>query len=185
MWQAMGWVCNERPNAVINTLKNVYRWRCTRWWQSTHARKMKEDPGNHTRWKQKWRWHKRGNVWVRIATDWVGKEDWMKIKENVQDKICNFRAGQCQTVYLTQERERRKGWEENQQKDTEGLGTRGHNHPHTKKDRLYNYVERVKWQVGGQMVNVLWDTSTEEKWAKFKKKIFALMVEKKDCQSYD
>ena len=31
MWRAMGWVCDERPNAVINTLRNVYRWRSTSW----------------------------------------------------------------------------------------------------------------------------------------------------------
>ena len=47
MWRAVGWVCDERPNAVINTLKRVCRWRSTRWWQSTQARTMKADPCNH------------------------------------------------------------------------------------------------------------------------------------------
>ena len=73
----MEWVCDERPNAVINTLRNVYRWRSTSWWQSLQAKMMKEDPRNHTRWKQKWRWYNRGHVWVKIAKDWAGKEDWM------------------------------------------------------------------------------------------------------------
>ena len=31
-------------------------------------KKMKEDPENRIRWKRKWRWHNRGNVWDKIAT---------------------------------------------------------------------------------------------------------------------
>ena len=54
MWRAMVWVCDERSTAVIDTLKNVLRWRSTEWWQSTQAKGMKEDPCNHTRWKHKW-----------------------------------------------------------------------------------------------------------------------------------
>ena len=27
MWRAMGWVCDQRPNADINTLKHVFKWR--------------------------------------------------------------------------------------------------------------------------------------------------------------
>ena len=65
MWRAMGWVCDDRLNAV------------TKWWQSTQASGMKEDPCNHTRWKHKWWWHNRGCVWNKRATDWVGEEDWM------------------------------------------------------------------------------------------------------------
>ena len=49
MWRAMGWVFDERPNAVINTLKQVFRWRSAKWWQSTQASGMKSDPHNHTR----------------------------------------------------------------------------------------------------------------------------------------
>ena len=77
MWRAMGWVCDERPNAVINTLRNVHRWRSTSWWQSLQAKKLKEYPCNHAWWKHKWGWHNRGNVWDKITTDWAGKEDWM------------------------------------------------------------------------------------------------------------
>ena len=54
MWRAMGWVCGERPNAVVNTLRNVNRWRSTSWWLSVQAKRMKEDPCNHARWKHKW-----------------------------------------------------------------------------------------------------------------------------------
>ena len=32
MWRAMVWACNDKENAVIDSLKNVYQWRSTRWW---------------------------------------------------------------------------------------------------------------------------------------------------------
>ena len=34
MWRAMGWACDERSTAVIDSPNRVYRWRCTRWWRS-------------------------------------------------------------------------------------------------------------------------------------------------------
>ena len=40
------------------------------------AKMMERDLENHTRWKHQWRWHNRGNVWDKIATEWAGKEDW-------------------------------------------------------------------------------------------------------------
>ena len=42
-WRAMGWVCDEKTNAVIFSLK-MYKWRSTRWRQSLQTRMMKEDP---------------------------------------------------------------------------------------------------------------------------------------------
>ena len=54
MWRAMGWECNQRPNAVIDSMKQVFRWRSSRWWHSTHTEGMRDDPMNHTRWKHKW-----------------------------------------------------------------------------------------------------------------------------------
>ena len=54
MWRAMGWACNEKESAVIETLKKVYRWRSTRWWYAPHTKMMKEDAENGTRWKHKW-----------------------------------------------------------------------------------------------------------------------------------
>ena len=34
MWRAMGWVCGQRPNAVLETLRHVFlRWRGTCWWK--------------------------------------------------------------------------------------------------------------------------------------------------------
>ena len=53
-WRTMGWACDEKSNAVINSLQKVYWWRSTRWWHSLQTRKMERDPGNHTRWKHKW-----------------------------------------------------------------------------------------------------------------------------------
>ena len=78
MWRAMVWVCDEKKvNAVIFYLKKVYKWRSTRWRQSLHARMMKEDLVSRTRWTHKCGWHKRGNVWDKMATCWECKEDWM------------------------------------------------------------------------------------------------------------
>ena len=77
MWRAVGWVCDDRPNAVVDTLKQVFRWSSTKLRQSTQASGMKEDPNNHTRWKHKCDCHNRGCVWYKVATDWAGKEDWM------------------------------------------------------------------------------------------------------------
>ena len=38
MWRAVGWACDPKPNAVINTLKHAFKWRSTKWWwQSTKA----------------------------------------------------------------------------------------------------------------------------------------------------
>ena len=73
----MGWVCDDRPTAVINTLRQVLKWRSTKWWRSTEASEMEEDPFNHTRWKHKWGWHNRGCVWDKVATELAGDEDWI------------------------------------------------------------------------------------------------------------
>ena len=56
MWRAIGWVCDQKSNAVIYFLKKACKWRKTRWRQSLHTRMMKRDPENHTRWKLRWRW---------------------------------------------------------------------------------------------------------------------------------
>ena len=52
-----------------------------RWWHSLQTRMMKRDPENHTRWKHKWRWHNRGNVWDKMATKWAGEENWMRARK--------------------------------------------------------------------------------------------------------
>ena len=46
---------------------------------------MERDYENHARWKHKWEWHNRENVWDRIATEWAGKEDF---DEGTKMKIC-------------------------------------------------------------------------------------------------
>ena len=66
MWRAMGWVCDQRPNAVTDFLKQANNWRSSQWWHAIHAEGMEDDPMNHTRWKHKWRWQNRGNVWDKI-----------------------------------------------------------------------------------------------------------------------
>ena len=68
LWRAMGWVCDERPDAVINTSKQVFKWRSTKLRQSTEAIETK-NPYNHTRRKHKWGWHHRGCVWDKVAAE--------------------------------------------------------------------------------------------------------------------
>ena len=75
MWRAIGWICDERQNAVIDTLRNYFRWRSPRWWQATHAKGMRDDSNNYTRWTtHQGVWYNRGNVWDKIATDWAGEK---------------------------------------------------------------------------------------------------------------
>ena len=40
--------------------------------------KMLVDPHNHTRWKHHWRWHNRGCVWDKLASEWTGDVDGIK-----------------------------------------------------------------------------------------------------------
>ena len=40
VWRAMGWVCDQRPHAIINALKHVFKWRSTKWWQTTETIEM-------------------------------------------------------------------------------------------------------------------------------------------------
>ena len=77
MWRAMGWVCGDRHSAVVDTLNHVFRWRSTKWWQSTQASGMKKDPCNRKRWAHTWAWHNRRCVLDKLATDWAGQTDWM------------------------------------------------------------------------------------------------------------
>ena len=63
MWRATGWVCDQRPETVTDSLKQAFRWRSSRWWYTTQTEGMRDDPMNHTNWKHKWKRHNRGNVW--------------------------------------------------------------------------------------------------------------------------
>ena len=37
-------VSDEKPNAVVASLKQVFKWRSSTWWHFLHTRMMKEDP---------------------------------------------------------------------------------------------------------------------------------------------
>ena len=77
MWRDMGWVCYQRPDTVVASLQQVFRWRSSQWWHTTQTEGMRDDPLNHTGWKHKWKWHNRGNVWDNMSSDWAGEEDWI------------------------------------------------------------------------------------------------------------
>ena len=79
MWRAMVWACNDKENAVIDSLKKVYQWRSTRWWYAPHTRMMKEDPENRTRWKHKW--------WLAQSRECVGHNGYtLGRRERLDDK---------------------------------------------------------------------------------------------------
>ena len=116
MWRAMGWVYNEKPNAVIHTLKQVFRSRSTKWWQSTKAVQMKKDPYNHTRWKHMWA----GTTAGVSGTKWLLNGLEMKtglVKEKMpdngrQEKIRYLCVAECHTFDDAQD----KKWEEKPRK---------------------------------------------------------------------
>ena len=63
----MEWICDQLPNAVMQSLNHVFVWRSTVWWKNTKALNRMVDRDTHTRWKHKWSWHNRGCVWHKIA----------------------------------------------------------------------------------------------------------------------
>ena len=60
MWRATEWACNEKENAVIDSLKKVYKWRSTVWWRDTKALNETEAQVEG---------HNRGCVWDKIASE--------------------------------------------------------------------------------------------------------------------
>ena len=70
MWRAMGWVCDQRLDAVVASLKQVFRWRSSQWWHTTQTEGMR-DGGTIE-----------GNVWAKIATGWAGDDDWISTRKD-------------------------------------------------------------------------------------------------------
>ena len=135
-WRAMGWVCDEGPNAVVNTLKQVFRWRSTQWWQ---------DPYNHSRWKHMWGWNNRGCLWDKV-TEWAGDEDWICERERCQtmedaNRFVTFalRSVKHSTVHRIRIGKERK--KQLKTKYQEYWCTRTKPHIFVKKDRQRSYVE--------------------------------------------
>ena len=144
MWHAMGWLCDEKTNAVIDSLMEVNKWRCTTWWQSLHTSTMKEDPENRTRWKHKWEVAQSRDVWDKMATCWAGKKDWMTARKErnwLEDKYkfityilnkMNFPSEHRQTE--------NKDKDKKIMKKTQRFGSRRH-HCHVVRELRYNCVE--------------------------------------------
>ena len=114
MRRATGWARNEKENAVIDSQKKVYQWRSARWSCALHTRMMKEDPENRTRWKHKWSWHNRGNVWDMMAPRWAGEKNWViKRKEHTSPsdkyKFITFILKNMKPPHGTQEN-RKERW---------------------------------------------------------------------------
>ena len=124
-------------------LKSFFKCRSTRWWQSTQAKGTKDDPCNHTRWKQRWAWHNRGCVWDKIATDWACKTDWMSERKK-------FFSLTDTTIIATFTLECVKV----SGKKVDG----GQSSKRVKKVPQCSCVGTERWRVNGSMVSILWDS---------------------------
>ena len=124
------------------------------------AKMVKEDPCNHTRWKHKWRWRSRGNVWDKVATDWAGKEGWRSERKKRgaladKTKFVTFAVNTVKrpTVHMEKGEGKENEVNEKTPRDLEPADTTIHT---WKRGRQYSNVETVRWQVSGSTDNILW-----------------------------
>ena len=172
LWRAMGWVCDERPNAVMNTLKHVFKWRSTQWWQSTKAVEMKNDLYNHTRWKHKWGWHNRECVWDKVAAEWAGKEEWCckRIRcQNLEEKqrfVTFVKSVNHSRIHRTRTGRKKEGKAKEQVPRKLGPAVKtSHTRGEGPTVQLCGDSEVAG---GGSMVNAPWRRYTEKDFAKFR-----------------
>ena len=77
MWRAMGWVCDDRPNAAVDNLKHVFQME-TYEMVAVHASiRDGKEPAQPHEVETEVVWPNRGYFWDKLATEWAGKEDWM------------------------------------------------------------------------------------------------------------
>ena len=139
---------------MINTLKQVFRWRSTKWWQSTQATGMKSDPYNHTRRKRKCGWHNRGCVWDKLATQWAGKAD-RTCKRVVcyapeDKKNSSPLRSDCVNGSTVHDKNREKR-NKLTTKHSESWGPRIKPFTFVKRSRQCSYLEAARWQESGSM----------------------------------
>ena len=68
------------------------------------------DSTDHTKWKRKWRWHNRGCVWDKTASEWAGVKSGLTEKKmsesGAQKKIRDLRIDECENTRSHQKLER-------------------------------------------------------------------------------
>ena len=64
----------------------------TVWRINTKVLTMMIDLNNHTIWQHRWRWHNRGCVWYKIASEWSGAVEWSEERKKCQNAVdkCDF-----------------------------------------------------------------------------------------------
>ena len=152
LWKACSAPCNgcdEKTNAVLDSLKKMKNWRSTRWWQSPHARMMKEDPENRTKWKHKWVWHNRGNVWDKMAEYWECKKDWMTARkeQNSPEDRYKFITHILNKMKLLTEHRKKEMKDEEQRFEKFDFFTRVEN--------LYLFLRAFPFQIAVEMMLVV------------------------------
>ena len=138
------------------------------------AEMMKRDPENHTRWRHKWRWHNRGNVWDKIATDWTGKEDWVRereVKSTLVDKykFVTFALDSVKLFTLHKKKKKRKDRKEGKEKTARTWGPRMPPLTLERTRQQHSCVETMMLRANGSMGKYPRGTSTEEELAQVQK----------------
>ena len=82
----MAWICDRRPDAILKTWITSMSGGA----RSGGGPRKQWTPNNHTRWKHKWRWHDRGCVWDKRASEWAG---WKTIEFKDKDAMVQWTSG--------------------------------------------------------------------------------------------
>ena len=170
----MGWVCDERPHAVINTLKQVLRWRSTKWWQSTKAAEMKKTRTTT----------QGGNTHVGLAQPWVclgqkcllnGPE--MKIglakEQDTRQWKTSLSVAECQTFDDAQDKMGRKTKKKVKTKYQECCARGQQPSIFVKMARQCSCVETVRLRGSGSTTRKLWDRDTEGEMGHIRKTLYS------------
>ena len=163
-----------KSNVVIYSLKKVYWWKSTRWWHYLQTRMMKEGPENRTRWKHKWRWHNRGNVWEKMASRWTGEKNWISVR---RIKIHQRRStssspslwAKCSCPPNTEKPKRKtkkRGWRNRHPEIGDPVILQI---THVVRDPQYNCVETAMWHTNGSMANLPKGQSTKRQFGSFER----------------
>ena len=114
------------------------------------------------------------NVWDKLATEWAGKEDWIRARNMIStlaDKY-QFVTFALDRVKLSAvyRKEKGKGMKK-RLKTRHRVNWEAADTPSTlvQAGQLYNHVVTMKWQANGSIVNTLWDGCTEGELAKHKR----------------
>ena len=135
-----------------------FTWRSAAWWHALHTRMMKEDPENSTRWKHKWSWHNRGNLWDMMAARLAREKDWtMKRIEHPwpsdQYKFITYILNKMKLPTEHRKREKKMETRSSRKRHSEIWVEGTTRFTRVKTDLQCNCVETVMWLATGSREN--------------------------------